>query len=305
MSETTGLRPAITPTLALLMLIPGFLWGLATPLTALALRSYPPISLAIFRASIACLLLTVFMYQRGTTFPKTLNQWFPYIVLGVLNNAIPFVLTSWAQLKIEAGLTAILVSLMPLFTALIATYFLPDEKLTTTKLLGLIVAFGGIFILIGPSTLAGITDNLFRQLIVIFSAFSYGLAAVYGRIFLQTNSEGLDTITTVAKLASCQYLTSSLILIPLSLIIERPWTLTPTMTDTAVVLLIGSIVTIGAVMIYYYAIDKIGATFGSMTIYLIPISGVIWSAILLGEQITATAVLALIIILGGVALANQ
>lgn len=292
--------------LALLMiLIPGSLWGLSSPINAIILRSFQPLSISCFRALIALVPLYLILRWRGAALPTSWQDWWPYIVLGTFNNTIPYFLTTWGQLELESGLTSILVSLMPLCTVLFSVLMIKDEQPSRNSILGIAFGLIGVIILIGPSALRGANTHLVRQLAVLCSALSYGYAAVYARRYLRATSDAYDTITAVVRLISAQYLASIVTLFPFVLWFDRPWTIEPRFDSVASLLFVGLVISIGATMFYYVAIDRIGATFASMTIYLIPINGVLWSAILLGESVSARSLLALGVILLGVAFANR
>ncbi len=289
--------------ITLLLLIPGTLWGVSFLVQAIILKTIPPFTLTTSRAFLAAVPLAIALYMRGGRFPSTAQGWWPYMVLGLLNNSIPFLLISWGQLHIDSNLATILTSMMPLFTVFLAHFYSKGERLNRYKAIGVGLGLVGVLILVGPSVLEGIGVNVWAQLAIVGAAFSYAVAGIYARNHLhqQSSSRG----NAILKLISCQYIASSLTLLPITALVDRPWELEPTSEALIGLFVLGWVITIGATMIYYYIIDTAGASVASTTIYLIPINGIIWGALILNETITWHAIVALVFILSGIALVNE
>lgn len=286
-----------------LLLIPGTLWGISFLVQEIILETIPPFTLTTSRAFLAAVPLAIALYVRGGRFPSTWQGWRPYMVLGVLNNSIPFLLISWGQLHIDSNLATILTSLMPLFTVFLAHFYSEGEQLSRHKAVGVGLGLIGVLILVGPSALEGLDINLWAQLAIIGAAFSYAIAGIYARNHLHQQSS--SRWNAILKLISCQYIASSLTLLPITALVDRPWTLEPTSAGIISLLILAWGITIGATMIYYYIIDTAGASVAATTIYLIPINGIIWGALILNETITWRAIAALAFILSGIALVNE
>lgn len=289
--------------MTLLLFIPGTLWGVSFLLQEIILQSIPPFTLTISRAFLSAVPIGVLLYVRGGRFPSTWQGWWPYMILGFLNNSIPFLFISWGQLYIDSNLATILTSLMPLFTVFLAHFYSKGERLSRHKALGVGLGLIGVLILVGPTVLEGIGINLWAQLAVIAATLSYAIAGIYARNHLHEQNE--SRWNAIFKLISCQYLTSSVTLLPITLLIDRPWQLVPSRASIISLLIVAWVITIGAVVIYYYIIDAAGASVAATTIYLIPINGVIWGALILKETITWQAIVALLFILSGIALVNE
>lgn len=289
--------------LPLLLLIPGTLWGLSFLATEIVLETIPPITLGLGRSLIAGIPLLLALYAVGGRLPTTLKRWWPYFVLGQLNNSIPVVLASWGQLTIDSGLATILVSLNPLFTIVLAHFLTQDEHLNRRKITGIALGLVGVIVLVGPSALSGLGIDLWAQLAVIGAALSYAMASIYARSHLRQQSEGIWV--SIIKLTGAQYVMSTLTLLPFSLWIDRAFTLQPSGASLLGLLALAWPITLGAVVFYYYVIDRAGSSYASITVYLIPIVGVFAGAIFLGEKITWQALAALGLILGGIAIVNN
>lgn len=287
-----------------LLLIPGTLWGISFVFNEYVLRTIPPLTMTMTRSAIAMVPLGGVFLARGGKLPTSASGWLPYLILGTFNNTLPFALIAWGQLQLDPGLATILTSLMPLFTAIFAHFFTESERLNRTKTFGVMLGFVGVVMLVGPTALEGLTLNFWSQLAILGSSVSYAGAAIYARKHLARSADS-SRMTAILQLISLQYLMSSLTLFPFVLMVDRPWHLQPSPASIGALLVIALPITLGATFIYYYLIDRLGASIAATTIYLIPINGVLWGALLLGERVSLLAILALVIILVGVAIVNR
>lgn len=287
----------------LLLLTPGTLWGLMYLVNDVALYTIPPLTFTASRNILSAMAMMLILYWRGGRLASTWAGWRPYFFLGLFDNAIPFVLISWGQVHIEGGLTTILLSLIPLFTVLLAHYFSYNEPLNRYKVFGILLGLLGIFVLVGPSALSDVGLHLWGQLAVIAGAFSYAIAAIYIRRHLRDEKE--EGLNPVLRAIISQFLCSQLFVVPLMIIIEKPWTIQPSQTSLMALALSSWVIAIGAALIYYYMINRVGAATASTTLYLTPINGVFWGAVLLSEPVTWPLIIALVLILSGVAVVNR
>ncbi len=290
--------------LPILLVIPGSLWGISFLATEFILETIPPITLGLGRSVIAGIPLILTLYALGGKLPSTWRDWWPYVILGLFNNSIPVVLVSWGQLTIDSGLATILVSLNPIFTVLMAHYFASDEPLDRRKLLGVALGLLGVVVLVGPSALAGLGANFWAQMAVVAAALAYAVASIYARSHLR-RQEDRSIWVSIVKLTGAQYVTSSITLLPFSLGIDRLLTLEPSSRSVLGLLALSWPITLGAVVVYYYVIDRAGSSYASITVYLIPLVGVLAGAIFSNEQFSAEAIAALILILAGIAIINR
>ncbi|MEM7034603.1 MAG: DMT family transporter [Chloroflexota bacterium] len=288
-----------------LLLVPGTVWGLSFSVIELILPVVPPITITLVRSIISVIVLLSLLWYVGGNLPKAWSEWRPFYFLAAVNLAVPFALSTWGQVYIEGGLASILLSVMPLFTAIIAFWVLPDERLTPMKIMGISLGLVGIVILIGPDALRGVGGHVLAQIATVGAALLYAIGAVYIRSVFPRQPQHLSPWAMRLRIITAQFIAACVLLMPFSLLLETPWTLQPSLTIWLYLLFLGVGVTLLATMIYFYLIEKLGAGRASMTIYLIPVAGVISGAVILGEQLTNQMLLALVLILSGVFMANR
>jgi len=282
--------------LALLALL-SMIWGGSFMLIKLALVTVPPATIAAGRLAIAAGSLLIVARLTGIRLPRTLREWAPFFVLGILSSALPFALIGWGEQRIDSALAAILTGVMPLATAALAHLFTADDRFTRAKAAGLASGFAGLVVLVGGDALAGLGAHLAGQLAVVGAALCYAGNAVYARR-LSAAWPPLAT-TTAAMIAAFA------VILPASLLIDAPWRLAPDATAAWAILVLGVGATAGGSLIFYELVRTAGATTTALVNYLVPLAGVIWGAAVLGERPSVRAFIALGLILLGVALNNR
>jgi drug/metabolite transporter (DMT)-like permease len=133
-----------------ILLFLSVLWGGSFFFLAVALKELPPITIMLLRVAIGALPLLIFLYARGERLPSGPRIWGMFLILGLLNNALPFVLYAYAQLRIESGLASILNATTPLWGVLVAHLFTRDERATPGKITGVLLGFAGVAVMIAP-----------------------------------------------------------------------------------------------------------------------------------------------------------
>ncbi|MGI9382337.1 MAG: DMT family transporter, partial [Methyloligellaceae bacterium] len=202
---------------ALLMLL-AIIWGASFMIIKIGVESLPAATLTASRLALAAALLLAVARFCGESLPRGGTLWGWIVASALFGNALPFTLISWGEETIDSGLAAILMAVMPLTTVLVAHLFTQDEKLTRRKAAGVLLGLAGLLILIGPEKLAGLGDDTVRQLAVASAAFCYGLNAVITRRFADQPPRAL---------VAAGMLGSTTMLVPLSILVEQPWTLAP------------------------------------------------------------------------------
>lgn len=274
-----------------LLLLLGLIWGASFMFIKVALPTVPPFTIVFVRTALAGLVLYAVVRHRGRRMPPPGAIWGSFLVMGLLNGAIPYSLINWGEIHIEAGLGAIFNSLMPLFTVIFAHFATRDERFSRRKLVGVVLGLGGVVLLMGPSVLKGFGSHALGQLAVAGAAASYAVAAIYGKRL------GKDTPLV---LATGQMAGGAILVAPLMIVVDKPWTLTPDLPAIFCLLLLAVTNTALAYVLYYRILAAVGATRLSLVTYIIPLSGVFWGWLILGERLHWTAFVALGLILASV-----
>lgn len=278
-----------------MLLALGFMWGSAFLFIEYALASFGPISLAAIRITLGALFLWLFARLKGHRLPVDRQTWVQTAAIGLIGLVMPFILIGWAQQEIESGRAAIIMSFTPLTTLMMAHIMTKDEKLTTGKIAGLVVGFAGVFLLLGGLELGNYSAALPRQLAVLLATLGYALSGIMMR--------NLSHITPTSASAAI-LIAASCMTVPLALVFDFGLAGPIMLLSGMSALFLGIFPSALATVIMIHLINRAGVTFMSMSSYLIPAIGVIWGALLLGEQITYQTAGALALILSGVALAS-
>ncbi len=281
----------------LILITLGAIWGASYLFIKVGGAEIPPFTFVEGRTLIAALALLVAMRWRGETLPRTRREWLPLVAMGIFNGVIPYTAITWGELYISSGLAAILTATMPLFTILLAHWFTRDEKLTALKIAGILVGFVGVVVLFLDELTRGLRIEFWGQLAVVIAAASYALATIIARKFLNGVSH---LVASTGQLAS-----AALWMLPLSLAFDRPLALRPSLTAIGSLAILALLGTAFAYILYYWLIEHTGATRTSLVTYLIPITGVLWGALLLNEPLRLDALIGLALIIAGVGLVHR
>lgn len=263
------------------------LWGGSFFFGKVAVAVVPPLTLVLARVGLAALALLVVVRVAGLRLPVDYRLWLAFAGMGVLNNLVPFGLIFYGQTTIGAGLAAVINGMTPFWAALLARA-VGAEPLAFGKLAGIAIGFGGLAVMIGPAALGGLDTSLIAQLAVVGATISYGCASVFGRRF-----KALPPLVT----ATGQLSASSLLVLPLALLIDRPWTLAmpePVVLGAIVALALFS--TSLAYILFFRVLANAGATNVSLVTLLVPVSAMVLGVLILGETVTSRQLLGLALI---------
>ena len=276
----------------LLLILLSSLWGASYTFIRVGVETIPPVTLIAARTLIAGLLLIGWMSVSGVAMPHSWAVWKRLFVQAFFNSVIPFTLIAWAEQYVEAGVATILNSTAPVFVFFVTWFLTKHESVTTRKLVGVIAGLLGICLIIGFSALNGLGDQVLPQLAIVAATICYAGAAIYGRSF-----QGLSPLVPAAG----SLIAGAIVLIPISLIFDRPWALQPSFNSTAALLLLSVFSTAIAFVIYFRLIQTLGSVGTTSQAYLrVPI-GVAIGAILLGESLSPTIWMGLGCVVIGVA----
>ncbi|MDD9937076.1 MAG: DMT family transporter [Myxococcales bacterium] len=283
----------------LLLSLLSVLWGTAFTFTRTALDGLPPLSVAAGRILLGALLLTAIAYGRGTPLPRDGARWRWFGVLALFGNALPFFAIGWGQERVDSGLAGILMAVMPLATLVLAHFYVESDRITAPKAAGFVLGFAGIVVLMGPealSELGGSDSQVFRQAAVLGGALCYALYAV----LVPRAPE-----TPPLLLAAGSLIMASLVMVPLAVLIDRPWELSPGGGSLLAVSWLGVVATALATLIYFRLLSRTGPTFVALINFLIPLVALAAGMLAMGEEPGKRVWLALGLILAGLALAQQ
>ena len=278
--------------LSLLVLL-SFLWGGSFTLIKLAIETVPPATIVAGRLAIGAILLMLLVKARGIATPRTAASWGAFLVQGILQSALPFTLISWGEKHIDSGLAGLLNSTPPLFVFLITFFILREGGATMRKFLGVATGFAGVAVILGPEILAGSSDSVLGQLAVTAASLSYALAAIYARRFA-----GQPALLT----AACSMTMAMALMLPVSLYVDEPWTLAPSPEAIWSVLALGIFSTALAMIIYFRLVKTLGTLGVTSGSYLRAGFSVLLGVLLLGETLTASLAIGLVLIFLGVAI---
>ncbi len=266
-------------------------FGSAFFFSQLGLRSFGPLTVAAGRVGIAAVVLTSIALLRGRRFPGDPRILLALLVMGALNNAVPFSLISWGQTRIDSGLAAILNATTPIFTVLLA-HLVGDERLSLRRLAGVIFGFAGVAVLIGPAALMRLDPSDLAELGILLAAVCYACAGLWGRQFRQLPTE----IAAAGMLIG-----SSLIMLPASLIFEHPWAVSPSAESVAAIVALALLSTVIAYLLYFRLLVRVGATNLLLVTFLLPVVALALGAAFLSERVQAVDLIGLGSIMTGLA----
>ena len=288
---TASARHSLSTELLLLALL-ATLWGASYTFIKIGVATIPPVTFIAGRTLIAAVILLLVLRLRGLGLPRDLVSWRRFAIQASINSVLPFTLIAWAELTLDAGLAAILNSTTPIFTFLITIAITRHEPATLRKFFGVIIGMAGICLIIGVEALSGLGRGLIAQLAIILATICYAGAAIFGRNFKE-----LDPMMPAAGSMVC----GAVMLIPLSLIIDRPWTLTPSASSLMALLALATVSTAFAFCIFFRLLHTLGSVGTTAQSYLrVPI-GVAIGAYFLSESLSDTAWIGLICVVIGVA----
>lgn len=272
------------------------LWGSAFILIEIGLRYVPPNTLVFARMALAVPPLLLLMQLRGVKLPTDAKSWTMLSVLGTLNVVLPYILFYWGMTQISTGLASILNATTPLWGVVTAHFLTPDEKATPARIIGVLFGVAGIAVMIGVDALSGMTSGLLAQIACLTATLCYAFGSIYGRKF---GASGMAPLS----IATGQVLTSAIIMLPIALISDTPWTLP--LPGASFWLATGAIAVFStslAYYLYFQLLESAGASNSLLVTFLIPIVAVLLGAAFLGERFSVNQVAGVVLIAVGLVL---
>lgn len=278
------------------LLVLAMMWGSSFTFIKVALGAFGPVSIAAGRITLAAVILCFLAYIRREQLPTERKTWIGLFWMAVLGNAAPFFLISWGEHTVDSGLTAVLMSVIPLSVPIMAHFFTDDEKLTPYMVAGVLIGFIGLLVLVGPSVLKGLGKDAISQGAIVAAALCYGGASIVARklshVPFMVVAAGSMTIATVMML-------------PSALIVEQPWNVAAELKHLGAMVYLGIFPTALANILLLQVINSSGVSFLALNNYLVPVFGVAIAALTLGENVPTEMLSALGIIFVGIFVSNM
>ena len=277
-----------------LLIALSLLWGGTFLFVGVAVAQVPPFTIVLIRVGLAAFALHLVMGLAGTRLPLSVPLVMAFATMALVNNVIPFCLLVWGQTRIASGLAAILNAATPFFTVIVAHLATQDERLTAARLAGTVMGMAGVAVMIAPATgTAGLGGDILAKAACVGAALSYAVASLYGRRFRPMGVTALQT-------AAGQLTASTLLLLPVALVVDRPWTLD--VPDGATLAALGALALLStalAYILYFRILASAGATNLMLVTLLIPVTAVILGLLVLGERLGLSALAGMALIAVG------
>jgi len=281
-----------------LLILLSLLWGGSFFLVELALNEFGPFTVVAFRIGIGAVALHLFVHSKALCVPYDKRSMLLFLIAGLLTTALPFSFIVWGQQTIEAGRASVLNATTPLFTLLLAHWLTNDEKLSSTKIIGVILGFLGVVLLTGTSSLnPEAVNSLHGQLAVLGAAVCYGFALIFGKRLKHFNPQISATVMLTAA-------TFAMIPIAMFFDVAPVGNAKPIWISVAAVGALGIGCTALAYLIYFEILAKAGSSNLSLVTFLIPLSAIGLGVMFLGEKVGWVDIAGIVLILSGMGIAT-
>jgi drug/metabolite transporter (DMT)-like permease len=263
----------------LVLLFLALIWGGAFFFIGVAVRHVPPLTYVWLRLTIGAAGLWAYLVVRGERIRLPRQVWGSILLLALLNNALPFTLFGWSQTHIASGLASILNATTPIWGVVVAHFLTRDERMNPRKLAGVLLGFGGVATMIGPSLLSNLGTSGLAELACVAAALSYALAAVWARRFRRLGISPFGVTTG-------QLTAGALMMLPMSMFVDKPWTHAfPPMSAVAAITALALLCTALGYVLYFRLIDHAGATNALLVTLLVPPVAILLGGLFLGETL--------------------
>ena len=273
------------------------IWGASFMNVKLALVGFGPFTIAAMRICIAAVSLYIVARAMGLALPATRRVWLHAIGFGFFSNALPFCLLGFGQTYVASGFAGISMGAVPLFTLILAQRFIPGERMTLPRVVGLGLGMAGVITLIGPRAFASTGADLenLARLACIGSTLAYAVGSIIAR---------LCPPVPMAAFSAAALLAATVMIVPTALLIEGVPDLTNNLKPLLSVLYLGLFPTALATLLLVQVINTAGPTFLTQSNYQVPVWSVIFGTLILHERLPAQFLAALGLILAGLLISN-
>ena len=262
-----------------ILLVLALIWGGAFLFIGIAVRHVPPLTYVWLRLTIAAAGLWAYVLFKGERLGLPRQVWGSIVLLALLNNALPFALFGWGQTHIASGLASILNATTPIWGVVVAHLLTKDERMSPRKLAGVLLGFGGVATMIGPSLLSDVGTSGLAELACVIASLNYALAAVWARRFKRLGVSPLSVTTG-------QLTAGALMMLPVSAIVDRPWThALPPLGAWGAIAALALLCTAFGYVLYFRLIEHAGATNALLVTLLVPPVAILLGSLFLSETL--------------------
>jgi len=281
-----------------------FIWGASFLWIKIAVQEVSPLTVVTLRLFMALLALIVFLVIRKPGVPRGWRLWGVLMLQGLLSTAIPWLLITWAEKSIDSALATVLNATVPLFTIVIAHFFLTDDRVTSRRIVGLLIGFVGVFVLVHEELIAGwsakegvVSLVLLGQGAMLLASASYGISNVYARVKLRGAAPIVQAFYTMLLADAVMWIVTP--------VIEPGFTLPKKTLTWVAITWLGMLGAGVCYLIFYHLLHSIGPTRVATVTYAVPVVGVTLGVVFLDEKLDWTMVIGTILIVSGVWYVNR
>ncbi len=273
-----------------LLTILSLIWASAFFNIKIATESFGPVTISLLRVFFGSIPVLLICFYKKIVIEAFLKDWYWFMLIGFINLVVPFFLISYGVKSVQSNLAAILMSTTPLSSTILGHYYTKNEKFNLKKTLGILIGFAGIIYLFSDNILID-ENNFISALLILLGSTCYVIGGV---LTLKISKKKNENVTGSILIWAI------IILIPLTLIFEKPWNITPSIESTISVIYLGIVPTGIAWLLRFRILKKNGLIFQSQVSYLIPIFGIMLGYIFLKELITYKVLISLLAVVVGI-----
>jgi len=278
------------------LLVLGATWGSSFLFIKVGVEDLSPLMLVEARLLFGAATVVIATYALGLSLPRTRRLWLDAAIMALLSNVVPFALIAWAETHIASGTASVLNASMPLFTAMVAPFFITEEGMTTPKLVGVLTGFVGVAVFSGGD-ITDIGSNALGDLAMLAAAACYAIGLVFARLRF-TGEHPLS-------LSAGQLVSGFVLLAPVAAVVGAREGISVHIDSGLSVLALGVFNTGFAYVMYLWLVAEVGAVRTSLVTYVIPVTGLLLGWAVLDETIGPAAIAGLVLIVAGIALVNR
>ena len=285
---------------SLLFWILGLVWGTSFLWIKIAVSDVSPGVLVAFRAMVASLgLVPVFLLNKNIKIRKEdiKKHLGDFAFMGFFNIAFPFILIAWAEKHVDSGLASIINSSTPLSTIIISSFFVKDDRITISKIAGLLTGFSGVILLMSPNIQNGWNQDLVAQGAILLATISYSASAVFARKRTQDLSPQVQAFMQLSMGALMMWI--------FVIATENPVGFPQKPITWLAFIWLGLLGSSLAYILYFTLLPKIGPTRMTMVTYIPPLVAVILGVVFLKETFYWQSIVGAVLVLLGITIVNQ